>query len=183
MIPVAALAGVLVATAVQIVRFSSLGALMRSTRGDATVLVVTALATVLTDLVVAVLVGLIVAGFFALRQASRAARIDQVPLDESDHSDEERALLDEHIIAYRMDGPLFFAAAHDFLLELTNVTDVRVVVLRMARVTVIDATGATVLADTISRLEGQGITVMLSGVQEQHKKVLRELGVYEELRP
>ena len=57
----------------------------------------------------------------------------------------------------------------------------RVVVLRMARVTVIDATGATVLADTISRLEGQGITVMLSGVQAQHKKVLRELGVYEEL--
>ncbi|HKX66768.1 MAG TPA: SulP family inorganic anion transporter [Intrasporangium sp.] len=181
MIPLAALAGVLVATAVQMVRFSSLGALMRSTRGDATVLVVTALATVLTDLVVAVLVGLVVAGFFALRQASRAARIDQVPLDETDHSDEERALLDEHIVAYRMDGPLFFAAAHDFLLELTNVSDVRVVVLRMARVTVIDATGATVLADTISRLEGQGITVMLSGVQEQHKKVLRELGVYEEL--
>lgn len=181
MIPVAALAGVLVATAVQMVRFSSLGALMRSTRGDATVLVVTALATVLTDLVMAVLVGLVVAGFFALRQASRAARIDQVPLDESDHSDEERALLDEHIVAYRMDGPLFFAAAHDFLLELANVSDVRVVVLRMARVTVIDATGATVLADTISRLEGQGITVMLSGVQPQHEKVLRELGVYEEL--
>ena len=38
MIPVAALAGVLIATAVQMVRFSSLGALMRSTRGDATVL-------------------------------------------------------------------------------------------------------------------------------------------------
>ena len=93
-----------------------------------------------------------------------------MPLDESDHSDEERALLDEHIVAYRMDGPLFFAAAHDFLLELANVSDVRVVVLRMARVTVIDATGATVLADTISRLEGQGITVMLSGVQPQHEK-------------
>ena len=181
MIPVAALAGVLIATAVQMVRFSSLRALMRSTRGDATVLVVTALATVLTDLVMAVLVGLIVAGFFALRQASRAARIDQVPLDETDHSDEERALLDEHIVAYRMDGPLFFAAAHDFLLELANVSDVRVVVLRMARVTVIDATGATVLADTISRLEDQGITVMLSGIQPQHEKVLRELRVYDEL--
>jgi SulP family sulfate permease len=102
-------------------------------------------------------------------------------LDESDHSDEERALLDEHIVAYRMDGPLFFAAAHDFLLELANVSDVRVVVLRMARVTVIDATGATVLADTISRLEGQGITVMLSGIAPQHEKVLRELGVYDEL--
>jgi SulP family sulfate permease len=181
MIPVAALAGVLIATAVHMVRVSSLGALMRSTRGDATVLVVTALATLLTDLVVAVLVGLVVAGFFALQQASRAARIDQVPLDQTDHGDEERALLDEHIVAYRIDGPLFFAAAHDFLLELANVSDVRVVVLRMSRVTVIDATGATVLADTVSRLEGRGITVLLSGIQLQHEKVLRELGVHEQL--
>ena len=66
--------------------------------------------------------------------------------------------------------PAVLRAAHDFLLELANVSDVRVVVLRMARVTVIDATGATVLADTISRLEGQGITVMLSGVSRSTKR-------------
>ena len=48
---------------------------------------------------------------------------------------------------------MFFAVAHDFLLELAEVTDVRVVVLRLSRVTTIDATGAHVLADTISRLE------------------------------
>lgn len=181
LIPVAALAGVLIATAVQMVRFSSLGALLRSTRGDATVLVTTALATVLTDLVVAVLIGLVVAGFFALQQASRAVRVDQVPLDPTDHSDEERALLDEHIVAYRIDGPLFFAAAHDFLLELANVGDVRVVVLRMSRVSVIDATGASVLADTVSRLEARGVTVLLSGVRPEHEKVLRELGVHAQL--
>ena len=57
----------------------------------------------------------------------------------------------------------------------------RVVVLRMSRVTVIDATGATVLADTIARLEGRGISVLLSGVRPQHERILRELGVYEGL--
>ena len=41
--------------------------------------------------------------------------IDEVPLDRGDHSAEEHALLAEHIVAYRIDGPLFFAAAHDFL--------------------------------------------------------------------
>jgi SulP family sulfate permease len=61
------------------------------------------------------------------------------------------------------------------------VSDVRVVVLRMSRVTVIDATGATVLAHTISRLEGRGISVLLSGVRPQHERILRELGVYEGL--
>ena len=180
-IPLAALAGVLVATAVRMVRVSSLRPMLRATRGDAAVLVLTAVATVAFDLVTAVLVGLVLAGFFALRQAARAGRLEEVPLDEGDHTDEERALLDEHIVAYRIDGPLFFAAAHDFLLELADVTRVSVVVLRMSRVTVIDATGASVLADTISRLEGRGITVLLSGVQPRHHRVLDELGVHNHL--
>jgi MFS superfamily sulfate permease-like transporter len=104
-----------------------------------------------------------------------------VPLDPEDHSDEERSLVDEHIVAYRIDGPLFFAVAHDFLLELADVTQVRVVVLRLSRVTTIDATGAHVLADTIRRLERRHITVLLSGVRPEHEKVLRRLGVYDGL--
>ncbi len=69
----AALAGVLVATAIQMVRVSSVAALLRSTRGDAAVLAVTAVATVALDLVTAVLIGLVVAGFFALQQTARSA--------------------------------------------------------------------------------------------------------------
>ena len=177
-IPRAALAGVLIATAVQMVRVSSLAALLRSTPGDAAVLTITAVATVTFDLVTAVLIGLVVAGFFALRQTAGSAHLEETPLDAADHADEEQSLLDEHIVAYRLDGPLFFAAAHDFLLELADVTRVRVVILRMSRVTAIDATGAQVLGDTISRLERRHITVLLSGVRPHHAKVLRELGVY-----
>ena len=184
-IPLAALAGVLIATAVQMVRVSSVTTLLRATRGDGAVLAVTAIATVAVDLVTAVLVGLVVAGFFALRQTALAARLDEVPLedgaDDTTHADEERRLLDQHIVAYRMEGPLFFAAAHDFLLELSEVSDVRVVVLRMSRVSTIDATGASVLADTIGRLSGRGITVLLSGLDPRHDRVLRELGVHDRL--
>lgn len=177
-IPRAALAGVLIATAAQMVRVSSLAALLRSTRGDAVVLSVTAAATVALDLVTAVLIGLVVAGFFALQQTARSARLEEVPLDDTDHVDEEHSLLDEHIVAYRLEGPLFFAAAHDFLLELADVTRVRVVILRMSRVTAIDATGAHVLADIIRRLEDRQVSVLLSGVRPHHEQVLRELGVY-----
>ncbi len=177
-IPLAAVAGVLVATAVRMVRASSLAALLRSTRGDAAVLVITATATVLFDLVTAVILGLIVAGFFALRQTARSARLDEMPLDTDDHTDEEQALLDEHIVAYRLDGPLLFAAAHDFLLELTEISKVRVVILRMSRITAVDATGAHVLADIICRLESRGITILLSGVRPEHEEVLHHLGVF-----
>lgn len=180
-IPMVALAGVLIATAVQMIKVSSLRALARSTRGDAAALILTAAATVVFDLVTAVLVGLVVAGFFAIRQTARTARLDEVPVDESDHEEEERRLHDEHIVAFRIDGPLFFGAAHDFLIQLTQVSRVRVVVLRLARVTTIDATGAHVLADIIDTLERDGITVMLSGARPEHERVLRQMGVHQRL--
>jgi SulP family sulfate permease len=180
-IPLAALAGVLIATTVQMVDASSVRALLGATRGDAAVLVVTAGATIALDLVAAVVLGLLVAGGSALRQMARSARIDEVALDTGDHLDEEQTLLHEHIVAYRLDGPLFFGAAHTFLLELAEVSDVRVVILRMSRVATIDATGAAVLGDTIARLEARHITVLLSGVRPEHQAVLQRLGVYDRL--
>jgi SulP family sulfate permease len=180
-IPLAALAGVLIATVVQMVEVSNLRALLRATRGDAAVLITTALATIVFDLVTALAIGLVVAGLYALQQLSRSARVQEEPLDSTDHSDEERALLAEHVVAYRLDGPLYFGAAHRFLLEIAEVSDVRVVILRLSRVHSLDATGASVLGDTISRLEGRGITVLLSGVRADHDTVFSTLGVYDHL--
>ncbi|MEU7710671.1 SulP family inorganic anion transporter [Micromonospora chalcea] len=181
-IPLAALAGVLLATTIRMVEAASLLALMRATRADAVVLVLTFAVTVIWDLVTAVVVGLAVAVVLALRAVARSARLEQVPLDTGEHSAEEHELLAEHIVAYRLDGPLFFAAAHTFLLELAEVADVRVVILRMSRVSTIDATGAQVLGDAIARLRGRGITVLISGITPGHDQVLSTLGVAEELR-
>ena len=169
-IPLAALAGVLLATTVRMVEAGSLLALARSTRGDALVLALTFTVTVVFDLVTAVAVGIGVAVVLALRAVARTARLEQVPLEPGDHSAEEHALLAEHIVAYRLDGPLFFAAAHHFLLELSEVADVRVVILRMSRVSTIDATGAHVLGDAITRLQRRGITVLLSGIAPGHDR-------------
>ena len=184
-IPLAALAGVLLATAVRMVEVGSVRAMLGSTRGDAAVLVLTAVATLALDLVMAVLLGLAVTAALALSAVAKNARLDRVPLEvdlSQDHREEERALLAEHIVAYRIDGPLFFAAAHRFLLELTEVADVSVVVLRMSRVSAIDATGALVLKDAIERLEHRRITVLVSGIREGHSRPLEALGVITRLR-
>jgi SulP family sulfate permease len=181
-IPLAALAGVLFATTVRMVEVSSLLALARATRGDAVTLALTFVVTVAVDLVTAVVVGICVAVLLALRAVARSARLEQVPLDVADHSAEEHALLSEHIVAYRLDGPLFFAAAHQFLLELSEVADVRVVILRMSRVSTVDATGAQVLGDAVNRLERRGIAVLLSGITSGHDQVLATLGVADHLR-
>lgn len=181
-IPLAALAGVLLATAIRMVEVGSLRAMARATRSDALILVLTAVATLALDLVYAVIIGLAVAGVLALRAVALQARVEQVPLDRGDHSDEEHALLAEHIVAYRIDGPLFFAAAHRFLLELTEVADVRVVILRMSRVSTMDATGALVLKDAVEKLRRRGIVVLASGIRAGQLQVLESVGALDLLR-
>lgn len=181
-IPLAALAGVLFATCVRMVEAGALRALLRSTRSDAVIVTLTFTVTVALDLVTAVGVGVGAAVVLALRSVARTARLEQVPFDTGDHSAEEHALLSEHIVVYRIDGPLFFGAAHRLLLELPDVVDVDVVILRMSRVTTLDATGANVLADAITRLERRGIVVLLSGITPEHDDVLRSLGSASALR-
>ncbi|GAB3646461.1 SulP family inorganic anion transporter [Glycomyces tarimensis] len=180
-VPLAALAGVLIATSVRMIEVSSMLALARSTRADAAVMTLTLAATVLFNLVWAVAIGIALAGALALRRISRATSVEREPIESEDHHDEETALLHEHIVAYRLEGPLFFAAAHRFLLQLLEVADVRVVVLRMSRVSTLDASGALVLADAIKRLEHRGIAVYLSGLEPVHAKPLAALGVLEPL--
>ncbi|WP_443044055.1 SulP family inorganic anion transporter [Streptomyces sp. NBC_00322] len=184
-IPLAALAGVLLATAVRMVEVGALRAMTRSTRSDALVLVLTAAATLALDLVYAVIIGLFVAGALALHSVAKQARMDQVdfrPDLPGEHSAEEHALLAQHIVAYRIDGPLFFAGAHRFLLELSEVADVRVVILRMSRVSTMDATGALLLKDAIQKLNRRGIAVMTSGIRSGQRRVLESVGALDLLR-
>jgi SulP family sulfate permease len=188
LIPLAALAGVLIATAIRMVEVSSVRALVHSSRSDFVVLAVTFVATVALDLATAVILGIIAAGALALRQMARSAVLHELSLDDfgpsldSNHSVEERALLDEHIVAYRFEGPLFFGGAHAALLELTEVSDVRVAILRLSHLTTLDRTGAEVLADTIRSLERRGVTVIVSGLPARFTSVLAATGVLGELR-
>lgn len=181
-IPLAALGGVLLATTVQMVQVGAIRSIVRASRGDAIVLILTFGVTVAIDLVTAVIVGLALAGIVALRAVASTAQLARVPLDHSDHTDEEQSLLDDRIVAFRLDGALFFGAAHRFLLELSDVTDVAVVILRMSRLSTIDATGALMLDDAIVRLEKRGIAVLLSGIQPEHERVLTALTSAERLK-
>jgi SulP family sulfate permease len=181
-VPVAALAGVLLATTIRMVDVRALRSMRRSGRGEALVLVATVGATVLLDLVQAVLLGVVAAGALALRRMAQSVTVVEVPVHEGvEEVRAEHALLDEHIVAYRIDGPLFFASAHQTLRELTALSDVRVVVLRLSRVSSLDSTGAAVLRDTITQLERRGITVLLSGLSDRHAPVLEALEVRDSL--
>lgn len=180
-IPLAALAGVLMVTAVRMIEPHSVRAVLRATRGDALVLVVSAAVTLLFDLVLAVEVGMAVAGVLALRSVARASAAEMEPVaPEVDH-DTEMQLIHEHIVTYRLDGALFFGAAQRFLTELTAVSDIKVLILRLPDIQVLDATGAQALGEIVAELEGRGVTVLLKGARPQHLRTLLAVGTIDKL--
>ena len=195
-IPLAALAAVLMVTASRMVEAHNVRAVTRSTAGDALVLVLTAAATLAFDLILAVEVGMGVAALLALRNIARSATAVETPVGDGPDggrpdsagvdpdgldADGEHGLLRERIVAYRMDGALFFGAAQKFLTDLTNVTDVRVVILRMPELQVLDATGAQALGQIVAELEDRHITVLIKGLHPEHERVLRAVGALDHL--
>lgn len=182
-IPLAALAGVLMVTGCRMVELHNVRSVLRSTRSDAAVLVLTTIATVAFDLIVAVEIGVAVAAVLALRHVARSseAQLEAIPADETVDARVETDLLHDHIVAYRLDGALFFGAAQWFLTELTAVSDVRVVILRLSRVQVLDATGALALGEIVSELEARRITVLLQGVRPRHQRILQAVGTLDRL--
>ncbi|WP_030603518.1 SulP family inorganic anion transporter, partial [Streptomyces fulvoviolaceus] len=169
-IPLAALAGVLLATAVRMVETDAVRAMARATRGDALVLVLTAAATLALDLVRAVLIGLGVSVLLALRAAVLGTRLTPAAADELPGPG-------TGTVTYRFDGPLLFAAAHRFRRGLADVQGVTAVDLRLSGLTAVDATGALALRDAVDDLRGRGIEVQVTGVGDGHRRVLESLGV------
>ncbi|QIK82470.1 SulP family inorganic anion transporter [Sanguibacter sp. HDW7] len=174
-IPLAALSGVLMVTAVRMVDVRAVRTVLRSTRGSALVLVVTAVVTIAVDLVQAIVVGLAVAALLALRALSRAAVVHRQPLPGPAVDG------DDHIALFRLDGSMFFGAADRIAETVQRDHAARVVVLRLSGLRLVDATGAHALAELVATLERAGVTVLVKGVQEQHRPVLTRVGVLDEL--
>ena len=175
-IPLAVLAGILMVTATRMVSKRTVNAIMRSTRADAFVFVLTALITVAFDLIVAIEIGLVAAALFALRKFASLSGVqrEEVP--------GPREKGDEHIAIFRLDGAMFFGAAERVLQEISQVKDIQVAIIRLSQVRMLDATGAHTLVEVISALELRGVTVLLKGVQPQHLELVTNVGVIRSLR-
>lgn len=177
MIPLAALAGVLFMTAIRMVRAATVRSIMTSTRSDAWIFVITALVTVSFDLIVAVLIGVVLAAIVALRSAARTTGVSLEPIQAASPSE-----LDGSIVAVRFQGPLFFVSSERVFETVMEVRDVTVVILRLSRLERVDASGAQVLAEIVRGLERRGITVLIKGVQDSHSALFRRVGVLAALR-
>ncbi|QIM17272.1 SulP family inorganic anion transporter [Leucobacter insecticola] len=175
-IPLAALAGVLMVTAARMISPTVVKQVLRSTRSDVVVFVVTALVTVSVDLVFAVGIGIFVAAFFVLRALSKSSDVRREKLPG------EEAAGDERIALFRIDGSLFFGAAEQILDRISAQEGIEVVILRLSHLQMVDGTGARTLTELVTNLEQRGVTVLIKGIRDEHLVLMRRLGVIESLR-
>jgi SulP family sulfate permease len=175
-VPLAALGGVLMVTATRMVSRRTAAAILRSTRSDAAVFVLTAIITVAFDLIVAIQIGLAAAALFTLRKFALLSSVQREEISGP------RTEGDEHIAVFRLDGAMFFGAAERILQEISQVKDVQVAIIRLSQLRMLDATGAHALVEVICALELRGITVLLKGVRPDHLTLVTNVGVIRSLR-
>ncbi len=180
-IPLAVLAGVLIATAAGMVERHSVRSVVRSTLGDAAVLVVTAALTVLVDLITAVEIGLVLAAFVSLAAISRNSQIERDDLELDTDESRDAELLRHRIVVYRLEGSLFFGAAQRFFSVVADPRSVEVVIFRMPRLRFLDATGARAFGELVDELTERGIAVLIKGASTEHERILRSTGVIDKL--
>ncbi|QHT55885.1 SulP family inorganic anion transporter [Cellulomonas sp. H30R-01] len=174
-VPLPALAGVLMVTAVRMVSVRGVRLVVRSTRAAAVLFTLTAVVTVSVDLVYAVGAGIVVAAALSLRAMARAAGVHREELPGPPVAGDERIAL------FRVEGALFFAAAERVLERVAAIDGVGVVVLRLSQVQLLDATGAQVLGELVAGLHRRGVTVLIKGLQPDHLGLARRVGVLDPL--
>ena len=175
-IPLAALAGVLMVTSTRMISVATVRTVLGSTRSDAIVFVLTAIITVTFDLIYAVLIGIAVAAFFALRALARSSGVHREELPGPAEPGDERIAL------FRLEGALFFGAAERMLERVGDIRGVEVVIIRMSQLQILDATGAQVINELIQALERRGVTVLVKGIQTRHLQLFTHVGAIASLR-
>lgn len=156
----------------------------RAPRADVVILLVTFGLTVFADLVVAVNIGVVLAMLHFLRRMAESVVVRQ-----QDGGSLQRELgldgshkLPADILVYAVEGPFFFAAVDTFERVLADThTDPRVVIIRLAHVPFMDATGLKALDEAIQELHQRGVRVILTEANEKVQKKLKRMGLTDRL--
>lgn len=185
-IPLASMAPILMVVAWNMSERKVFAHILKTKSTDSLVLVVTFLLTVFVNLTTAVEVGLVMAAvLFTMRMSNLMTTAKALPNLEHKHAKVETQIVsDTHdcpqVSIYNVEGPLFFGAAQTFETSIMNTINYRpkILLLRMSRVPFMDTTGEANLASIVSHFSKNGI-VIISGINEQPKNVLKSTGLYD----
>lgn len=191
MIPLAALAGILVVVSYNMSERHHFVSILKGPRSDRLVLVLTFLLTVLVDLTVAVQVGIVLSALLFIRRMAEIANVSMITRDlrgdgDGDVAEDPQAIALRHVPAdvevFEVNGPFFFGMADTFWNALRNIErPVPVLIIRIRNVPAIDATGLHVLQDLNKKCRKEKTQLIFSGVSKQPLTVFTQSGFLNEL--
>ncbi len=174
LVPLAALAGVLMVTAVRMNEWNAIGFMFshRFKTGIFTFMI-TFLATITLDLTQAIIIGgIISAGIFINQVANLEVDIRSVDVERMRARGMNLKTDCKYIRVAFLTGPLFFAATNTFNEAFAHEEDVDTLILSMRAVPLIDLSGIEALHSLHDSLTAQGKTLMMAAM---HPKVMRML--------
>ncbi|NOW48686.1 SulP family sulfate permease [Novosphingobium sp. SG751A] len=173
-VPLAALAAILFMVAWGMSEHHRFIQLLRMPGGERALLLLTFALTVLVDLTVAIGVGVTLASLLFMLRMSQAVEITNdgdrlsYAINDGDEDIHQRDALPAGVEVFRIDGPVFFGVAGELLDTLRSVgSRPRVIILRMRRVPMLDASGVTTIGDIVRYAAAGNTQIILSCVQAQ----------------
>jgi SulP family sulfate permease len=187
-IPLAALASVLVIVAWNMAEKQEFATLIRSSRGDATVLLATFLLTIFRDLTEGILVGFALGAVLFINRMAQMTGIEaDSPLVTEDRADDVNGdrvpydaslAADPDVLVYRITGAFFFGAASTVGTVLDSIADTRkAFVVDFAAVPFLDSTAANAMSRVATKAKRQGIRLYITGASPTVRRALLTHGV------
>jgi sulfate permease, SulP family len=179
-LPLAALAGILFMVAYNMGDWGEFPEILRLTKADIAVWILTMSLTVFADLTIAVEVGMILAAFTFIRKISQTTTVSKVT-DEYIEDGRAHILQDkdipEYAAVYRIHGPFLFRVTDKISAITENLSEVPpVVIVRLRNMTAIDATGIAALEELVDQLHNSGRTMPVCGARPQPLALMEEAG-------
>ncbi|PYX68903.1 MAG: sodium-independent anion transporter [Acidobacteria bacterium] len=177
-VPMAALAGILMMVAYNMGEWLEIPQLLKLTKTDISIWLVTFALTVFADLTVAVEAGMILAALLFISRVASTTTVSQVT---DDYVEDGRVhiLQDKDIPYYatifRIHGPFLFGATDKISVVTENLhTLPPVVILRLRNMTALDATGLFALEEAAKALHASKRTLILCGAREQPSQLIHQ---------
>lgn len=187
-IPQAALAGLLLVTAVRLVDFRRLAYAVKASRYDAGLVLITAVVGVAVNLDTAVLVGVVLSILLFVPRAAKLTAAELIVTDEGvirERTPEDgtgSSVRTSSPVIYDLEGELFFGAAPeldrylDALHARIREENLKVVILRLKRVRHPDVVCIERLEHFIREQQALGVTTLLAGVRADSLALLQNVG-------
>lgn len=177
-IPMATLAGILMIVSYNMGEWREIPQLLRLTKTDISVWIVTFALTVFADLTVAVEAGMILAALLFIGRVANTTTVTRV--DEEYVKDGLLHILQDKDIPYyatifRIHGPFLFGATEKLGVVTEKIHELPpVVIIRLRNMTAIDATGLFALEEVAKQLHASQRTLILCGARAQPAQLMQQ---------